>query len=86
MFEYLTEDKKKIYTALILVPIVIIIAWLAYIKISGTMGTGQGNFFSPIDNSGLIVVLVIFLFVYVFFVGMIFFDNIKDYIVSHLRR
>ncbi len=87
MFEYMPPLKKKIYTALIVLPIFIALSWLIYIKVSQSVfGDGKGTFFSPVDNAGLVVIIVIFLFVYIFFVGMLFFDNIKNFIATKLRR
>ncbi len=79
--------KRRIVTALLFVPVVLAAGWLGYIKSTEVIeGFGQGNFLSPVDTTKYITVLVIFLFVYVFFVGMIFFDRIEDFIVSRLRK
>lgn len=87
MLENLSDKQRKLYTVLLIAPILLVIIWLVYIKSTEQAGgIGKGNFLSPIDNSKLIVVLIIFLLVYVFFVGMIFFDNIKEFIISHVRR
>ena len=79
--------RKRVTVAVLLLPIVIAVSWISYIKATeiGT-GFGQGTLLSPEDNTKLIVVLVIFLFVYIFFVGMIFADKIKDFILSQFQR
>lgn len=87
MIENLPDWKKRLYLGLLMLPIVLAVIWLIYIKVTEEHGgIGKGNFFSPIDTSKFIVVLIIFLFVYIFFIGMIFFDDIKEMIASRFRR
>lgn len=87
MLENLPEWKKRIYIPLLIIPLVIAIIWLIYIKATEELGgIGKGTFLSPLDNSKFIVILIIFLLVYIFFLGMIFFDDIKGLIASKFRR
>ena len=79
-FDIMPHWKKVMYIVLMLIPIILIFSWLIYIKLSENLnGIGRGSFLSPTDNSKLVTLLVIFLFVYVFFFGMIFFGKIKEY-------
>ena len=86
-FDIMPHWKKVMYIVLMLIPIILIFSWLIYIKLSENLnGIGRGSFLSPTDNSKLVTLLVIFLFVYVFFFGMIFFGKIKEYFVTHAGK
>ncbi|MBS3097791.1 hypothetical protein J4209_03255 [Candidatus Woesearchaeota archaeon] len=69
------------------VSLVLAVIWLVYIKASEeATGIGQGNLLSPVDNTPLVLGLIIFTIGYLFFLGMMFSSNIKEMIANYRRR
>lgn len=76
------KKKKIITTILLLLPLLIGISLLIYLKISWQIEIAPGEKLSPIDNKPLFVGLVIFTLGYLFFLGMLFSDNILDLFIK----
>lgn len=87
MFEETSRRKKIIFMILLAIPVVLAIVWLSYIKATeDAVGAGIGNFLSPIDNTPIVVSLTLFILGYLFFLGIIFYSNIKEAVKNKLER
>ena len=70
--------KRMTIIALLILPLLIAIFMLFYLKISWTIVAQNGEKMSPIENKPLFVGLVIFTVGYLFFLGMLFSENIIE--------
>ena len=86
MFEEMSQKKKISFTIMLILPLVLAIAWIIYIKATeDIVGAGMGSFLSPIDNTPVIVSLTLFVLGYLFFLGIMFYSNIKEMISKKIR-
>ena len=72
------KKKKMLIITLILLPELISISFIIYLKIAwyGEIVPGSGEYGSPVENVPLFTGLILFTFGYLFFLGMLFSDNI----------
>mgnify|MGYP001439785709 CR=1 FL=1 len=69
--------KKIIIAVLVLIPILVGFYFWNYIR--ETERAAAGLLLSPIDNTPIIVTLIIFMAGYLLFLFIMFYDNIKEY-------
>ncbi len=82
----MSQKKKISFTIMLILPLVLAIAWIIYIKATeDIVGAGMGSFLSPIDNTPVIVSLTLFVLGYLFFLGIMFYSNIKEMISKKIR-
>ena len=85
MFKDISKGKKIFYVILWFLPLVLAIVWLVYIRVTKTRGV-EGTFLSPINNTPLIIALIIFVVGYLLFLFMLFFSDIKEMILATRKR
>lgn len=76
-WEFIPKKRKIVYAVLLLLPLAISVIWLVYIKIQAAMGIS--GFLSPENNRPVLVALIIFAVGYLFFLGLLFSNNIKEW-------
>lgn len=76
------SKKKKVWqiiqVILLLAPLLASIGSLVYLKMAWQVEVEPGVMLSPIDNKPLFVGLIIFSVGYLFFLGMLFSDNLLN--------
>ena len=72
------KKKRRLVVALLIVPVIISIFSLFYIGIDLHKNALPGERFSPVDNKPLIIALVITTLGYIFFLGMLFSENLLE--------
>jgi polyferredoxin len=80
MFEDQPDHSKKklILRIMLFLPLMLSVAWLVYIKF--TEQTGPYGFLSPpVDNTPLIIGLVLFAAGYLIFLGLLFASDVKEW-------
>lgn len=86
MFDEMPRKKKISFTIMLILPLILAIAWIIYIKATeDVIGAGMGSFLSPIDNTPIIVSLTLFVLGYLFFLGVMFYSNIKEMVNKKIR-
>lgn len=75
--ENIPEKKRIMVIILLLLPILISVSLIVYFRLSWQIDLGDEKF-SPIENKPLFVSLIIFTVGYIFFLGMMFSDNIIE--------
>ena len=73
-----TKKQQIIIIGALLVPLLASVSYTAYLKHSWAIDLPTGEVFSPIDNRPLFVGLIMFILGYLFFLGLLFSDNILD--------
>ena len=74
----LMEKKRRItYTILLFLPLALAVIWLIFIKVQVYMGVE--GFLSPEKNKPILVALIIFTVGYLFFLGLLFSNNIREW-------
>jgi len=87
MFDETPRWRKILFVILFAIPLILAIAWIVYIKATeDAIGAGLGSFLSPIDNTPIVVSLTLFILGYLFFLGIIFYSNIKEAFSSRVVR
>jgi len=87
-FDNMSKRKKFAIISGLMIPLVVSIVMLFYLQFSWQIPLSGGEKFSPIDNKPLFVGLLMFTVGYLFFLGMMFNENIMQLFNSrfHLRR
>ncbi len=78
--EGMTKEKKLRFVILLLVPLALSMASLIYLKAVWSFESPSGERFSPIENKPLFAGLLLFALGYLFFLGMLFSENILEMI------
>lgn len=81
-FENMSEKKKKVIVILLFLPLIVAIFLIFFLRYNWREVLPGGESFSPIENRPLFIGLVIFAVGYMFFLGMLFFDNILNLLNS----
>jgi hypothetical protein len=71
----LSKKKKTFIVGVFLLPLVMSIGVISYLYLSSSDGEA-GEQFSPVENKPLFVGLIFFILGYLFFLGMLFSENI----------
>ncbi|MBD3164318.1 hypothetical protein GF323_03895 [Candidatus Woesearchaeota archaeon] len=79
------KEKKGYWKLLLLIPLIISISFLFYLKYSWQIEVAPGIKLSPIENKPLFVGIIIFTIGYLFFLGMLFSDDIINFFNSRWR-
>jgi len=74
----MSKKKRVLVITLIVVPLILSLLVIFYLKSSWQIVLPSGEKLSPIENKPLFVGLVLFTIGYLFFLGMIFSDNLLE--------
>ena len=77
-FKPMSRGKTILIIVLWLLPLLISVSLLVYLKLSWQIEIAPGEKLSPIDNKPVFVGLIIFTLGYLFFLGMLFSENIFE--------
>jgi hypothetical protein len=72
------KKKRILVISLLLLPLLISILLIVSLKIMWRVEIAPGEFYSPVENVPLFTGLIIFTFGYLFFLGMLFSENIME--------
>ena len=81
--------KKKntfVRILLLLLPIIIAISILIYIKVVQNNNIADSEFFSPADSRPLMISIVIFMLGYMFFLLMMFSEEIREFFTKKVHH
>lgn len=84
MFKTMSVWKKIIIAILVLIPIILGFLWWNYIREAER--AALGNFLAPVDNTPIIITLVIFMGGYILFLFGMFYDNINDFVYKTTKK
>ena len=86
--EGMSTPKKILVIGLWILPVILSLAFVIYLKVSWTVVNYNGEKLAPINNKPLFVGLMLFTLGYLFFLGMIFSENIMEMLPRkfHIRR
>ncbi|MCK5283394.1 MAG: hypothetical protein KAK00_08360 [Nanoarchaeota archaeon] len=74
----MSKSKKIMIIALLMLPLFVSVSLLTYLRVSWQVEIAPGEMLSPIEDKPLFVGLLIFALGYLFFLGMLFSDNIQE--------
>ncbi len=72
------KKKKILVISLLLIPLLISILLIVTLKLTWRIEIAPGEYYSPVENVPLFTGLIIFTFGYLFFLGMLFSENIYE--------
>jgi len=73
--------ERMIKNIILFLPLVLSIGWALQIRISNTIAIANGNMLSPIDTQPLLTSLILFIIGYLFFLFLMFSDDIKSFLI-----
>ena len=76
------KKNKFIRFLLLLIPLILAISILVYIRVVQTQNIGGSELFSPVNSRPLVVSIIIFMAGYVFFLLMMFSEEMKTFFMD----
>lgn len=88
-FEQLPKNKRILLFILLLIPLILSVSAIIYLKFFlWRTEVAPGEHYSPVENKPLLTGLIFFTLGYMFFLGMLFAENVMEYFNKriHLYR